>query len=110
MERLSEAARAAVERSLQPGERIDMVAPAVGSGLVLTDRRLLVVRDGASYRPSTGVRSFELDSDLEVRIGPARKRVIIRASGSTINLFVRSEQLAQAETLLAEVRRRIYLR
>jgi hypothetical protein len=87
---------------------VEVVAPAVGSSLVLTQHRLMIVRDGASFRPKTGVRSFELASGVAIRVGPARRRVIVESGGKTINVFVRSEQLAQAEALVAEVRRRIY--
>jgi hypothetical protein len=76
--------------------------------LVLTRHRLMIVRDGASFRPKTGVRSFELASGVAIRIGPARRRVIVESGGKAINLFVRPEQLAQAEVFVAEVRRRIY--
>jgi hypothetical protein len=106
---LSEDASTALAAILEPTERVEFVAPSVGSVLVLTQRRLMVVRDGAAFRPKTGVRSFDLDRGLAVRIGPARRRVIIESDGHTINVFVRSEQLAQAELLVAEVRRRIYL-
>ena len=106
---LSEAAHTALAGVLDPTEQVDFVAPAVGCILVLTQQRLAVVRDGASYRPKTGVRSFVLDRDLAVRIEPARRRVIIRSDGRTINVFIRSAQLRQAEALVAEVRRRIYL-
>ena len=105
---LPEAAREAIAAVLEPAESIELVAPAVGSSLVLTRRRLMVVRDGASFRPKTGVRTFELGSGIAIRIGPGRRRVIIESAGKTINLFVRSEQLAQAEAFVAEVRRRIY--
>jgi hypothetical protein len=81
----------------------------VGCTVVLTERRLAVARDGANFRPKSGVRSFGLDGGLALRIGPARRRVIIDSDGHTINVFVRSEQLGQAELLVAEVRRRIYL-
>jgi len=105
---LPEAAREAIAAVLDPAESVELVAPAVGSSLVLTQRRLMVVRDGASFRPKTGVRTFELGSGIAIRIGPARRRVIIESAGKSINLFVRSEQLAQAEAFVAEVRRRIY--
>jgi hypothetical protein len=105
---LPEAAREAIEAVLDPAESVEFVAPAVGSSLVLTQHRLMVVRDGASFRPKTGVRSFELESGVAIRIGPAGRRVIIESAGKTINLFVRSEQLARAEAFIAEVRRRIY--
>ena len=105
---LPQAAREALAAVLDPAEKVELVAPAVGSSLVLTQHRLFVVRDGASFRPKTGVRTFELGSGLAIRIGPARKRVIIESATGTINLFVRSGQLAQAESFVAEVRRRIY--
>ena len=105
---LPEAAREAIAAVLDPAESVELVAPAVGSSLVLTRRRLMVVRDGASFRPKTGVRTFALGSGIAIRIGPGRRRVIIESAGKTINLFVRSEQLAQAEAFVAEVRRRIY--
>ena len=105
---LPEAAREAIEAVLDPAESVEFVAPAVGSSLVLTQHRLIVVRDGAIFRPKTGVRSFELASGFSVRIGPARRRVIIDSDGKTINLFVRSDQSAQAEAFVAEVRRRLY--
>jgi hypothetical protein len=106
---LSDDARAALAGVLDTSEHVEFVVQAVGSTIVLTERRLVVIRDGASFRPKTGVRSFDLDRDLAVRIGPARRRVIIGSAGRTINVFVRSEQLGGAEALVAEVRRRIYL-
>jgi hypothetical protein len=105
---LPQAAREALAAVLDAAEEVESVAPAVGSSLVLTQHRLFVIRDGASFRPKTGVRTFELGADLSIRIGPARKRVIIESAAGTITLFVRSGQLAQAESFVAEVRRRIY--
>jgi hypothetical protein len=105
---LPEAAREAIEAVLEPAESVQLVAPAVGSSLVLTQRRLMIVRDGASFRPKTGVRIFELGAGLAIRIGPARRRVIVESGGKAINVFVRSEQLARAEAFVAQVRRRIY--
>ena len=105
---LPDAARQAIAAVLDPGESVESAALAVGSSLVLTQHRVIVVRDGASFRPKSGVRSFELPG-LAIRIGPGRRRVIIESGGKTINVFIRSEQLAQAEAFIAEVRRRIYL-
>jgi hypothetical protein len=105
---LPQAAREALAAVLDPTEKVELVAPAVGSSLVLTQHRLFVVRDGANFRPKTGVRTFELRAGLTIRIGPARKRVMIESAAGTINVFVRSEQLARAEGFVAEVRRRIY--
>src|SRR5258708_1440138 len=101
---LPEAPRRAIEAVPQAPQSVELVAPAVGSSLVLTQRRLMIVRDGASFRPKTGVRSFELGPGLAIRIGPARRRVIVESGGKTINVFVRSEQLAHAEAFVAQVR------
>jgi hypothetical protein len=105
---LPEASREAILAVLDPAESVQFVAPAVGSSLALTQRRVIVVRDGANFRPKSGIRTFQLDPALSIRIGPQRRRVIIESETGTINLFVRSEQLAQAEAFVAEVRRRIY--
>jgi hypothetical protein len=108
MQPLSGASQSALAQILDAEERIDQIAPAVGSSLVLTDRRLILVREGANFRPKTGIRSFAIDLYLHVRLGPSRKRLMIEAAGKTINVFVRPDQVDDAETLLAEVRRRIY--
>ena len=110
MRLLSPASQKVLEGALDATEQVDMIAGAVGSSLVLTDRRLMVIRDGAGWRPTSGVRSFALDHDLGVRIGPQLKRVIIEPTGETINLFIRHSQLGAAEALVAEVRRRIHSR
>ena len=65
-------------------ENVDILAPAVGSILVLTDRRLIVLRQGAEFRPRTGIQSFALDRDLEVRIAPTIKQVTVASSGRAI--------------------------
>ena len=105
---LPEAAREAIAAILDPAESVELTAPAVGSSLVLTQHRLIVVRDGANFRPKSGVRSFELGPELSIRVGPNRRRVMIESEAGTTNVFIRSEQLAQAEAFVAEVRRRIY--
>ncbi len=108
MQTLSGGAQFALAQIVDPDEQMDHVAPAVGNALVLTDRRLIVVREGASFRPKSGIWVFALERDLRVRVGPARKRFIIESATGTLNVFVRSEQLAQVERLLAEVRRRVH--
>jgi hypothetical protein len=108
MHELPEPARGALERALDEDERVDLFASAVGSGLVLTDRRLLVVREGAEFRPRSRIQSFALDRDLEVRIAPTMKQVTVGSAGRAIVVFIRGEQLADVEALVAELRRRIY--
>ncbi len=104
---LTEDARAALAGVLEPPENVQLVAPAVGCAMVLTQRRLVVVRDGANFRPKTRFRTFWIGRGLAVRVGPARRRVIIESDGRVITVFIRPEQLERAEALIAELRRRI---
>lgn len=108
MDPLPDASEAALEAALDLSERVDDVASAVGSALVLTNQRLIVVREGANYRSVSGIRSFLLDRNLRIRIEPLRKRVIIGSARAMISVFVRLRQLERAEKLLAEIRRRIH--
>ena len=108
MHDLSEPARVVLAGALDDDENVDIVAPAVGSILILTDRRLIVLRQGAEFRPRTGIQSFALDRDLEVRIAPTIKQVTVASSGRAISVFMRREHLADVESLVAELRRRIY--
>jgi hypothetical protein len=108
MHDLSEPARVVLAGALDADEKVDTLAPAVGSILVLTDRRLIVLRQGAEFRPRTGIQSFALDRHLEIHIAPTIKQVIVASSGRAISVFIRHEQLADVGALVAELRRRIY--
>ncbi len=108
MHDLSEPARVVLADALDEDENVDILAPAVGSILVLTDRRLIVLRQGAEFRPRTGIQSFALDRDLEVRIAPTIKQVTVASFGRATSVFMRREHLADVESLVAELRRRIY--
>lgn len=111
MNRLPEDLRAAVSSALAPSEHIALVAPAVGCTLVLTDARLLVVREGASYRPRSGIRSWVLDRTLNLHPGPVRNtsgQLAIESPRRTTSVFYRIEHKPAIDQVVAEVRRRIY--
>jgi len=108
---LSDAARTALVPVLGPTERVAVIAPAVGCTLVLTDRQLLLVRDGVSYRPRSGVQSWALDRSLGLRVGPVRHgtgRLAIEYHGHGSSVFVTQAQLDDVAALVAQARRRIY--
>lgn len=111
MNRLSEDARAALDPVLASGERVALVAPAVGCTLVLTDRQLLLVRQGVAYRPRSGVRSWVVDRSLSLRLAPLRKtsgQLAIECSRRTTSVFYTLDEKLAIDQLVAEVRRRIY--
>jgi hypothetical protein len=108
---LSDAALTALAPVLGPTERVAMVAPAVGCTLVLTDRQLLLVRDGVSYRPRSGVQSWVVDRSLSVRLGPIRRttgQLAIERGGRTASVFLTQAHIPAVDALVAEVRSRIY--
>jgi len=105
------AARAALAKALEPSERIELTAAAVGCVLVMTDRRLMVVRDGARYRPKSGIQAWPLDREVALRLGPMRRgqsQLVVDLAGRSGSVFVTQAQLADVQALIAEVRRRAY--
>jgi len=96
--------------SLERPERIERVAAAVVCVLVLTDRRLVIVRDGARFRPATGVRSWTRDHHLDVKVvesGEGASRVEISGTGADKrSVFVRKVQLKAVTAMIADLRER----
>ena len=103
----TEAVRNAVAAFLGPTERVDRVVPAVGCALVLTNERLLVVREGASFRPKSGVRAWPLDRNSQIRMAPgAQRRLIIERYDRSTSVFLTRAQVNDAVELISEVRER----
>jgi hypothetical protein len=107
----AEELRTALQSRLGPTERMDLVATAVGCSLVLTDRRLVLVRDGAHYRPKSGVQSWPVDRELDLRLEPARRgtsRLRIERDAGSASVFITEPQIGSISSLIAEVRRRTH--
>jgi hypothetical protein len=102
--------RKALREVLEPDEHVQRVVPMVGSILVLTDRRLHLVRTGAHFRPRTGIRSWTLDHLQSIRLGPLRggnARLAIVGDGISANAVVTEDSLARVEAVIAAVRSRL---
>jgi hypothetical protein len=105
---LSDAARAALVQRLEPGERVERILTAVGCTLVLTQRRLVLVRDGAMFRRRTGVQSWPLDDGLDLQLTPVRRgtgRLLIQRAGKSTSVFLPETQMDDARMLVARGRR-----
>jgi hypothetical protein len=84
---------------------------AVGAMLVLTDRRLYLLRQGAAFRPRTGILSWPIDRGLQVRIGPNRhgtRRFSIAREGRNTSLFVTEPSYAELHALATDIRMRTF--
>jgi hypothetical protein len=107
----TEELRTALRSRLAPTERLDLVATAVGCSLVLTDRRLVLVRDGAHYRPKSGVQSWPVDRELDLRLEPSRRgtsRLTIERDAGSASVFITEPQIESISSLIAEVLRRTH--
>jgi hypothetical protein len=79
--------------------------------LVLTDRRLLVIRDGAKFRPRSGVRWWSLHRDLTLRLARVRhdtSRLVIQRDGRPASVFLTGSQVGDAQAMIAEIRHRTF--
>ena len=111
MDVLPEATRAALAPVLDPCEQVTRFVPAIGCSLVLTERRLVLVREGADFRPRSGVQSWPLDRALSVRATPIHHttgRIVIERAGRSASVFVSAAQSKAADAMIAELRHRIY--
>jgi hypothetical protein len=100
----------ALRAALAPTERVTHAARGIGSTIALTTLRLLVIRDGAVFRPKTGVRSWALDDSLDVRpwrVRPGSGSLVIRTGRDVTSVFVPNEEWSVALELVGALRGRI---
>ena len=96
--------------ALRADEAVTHAVPAIGCMLVLTNRRLLIVRDGSEFRPRTGVREWDVGPGLAVRAGLVRQGIgslMIRWDRDITSVFVRADRWDEALDLIGAVRGRV---
>lgn len=77
---------------LEPGESVLGAVTSLAGTLVLTDRRVVIVREGRGYRPQSGIRSWAISSDTDLRYGAPRGgmgRLVIGNGKEAISFFVK---------------------
>ena len=97
---------------LAKGEEITNLVPAIGCVIALTPRRLLIVREGSSFRPKTGVREWDVGAGMSVRAGLVRQgsgSLVIKWGRNATSVFIRADQWADALALVGTVRARMGL-
>jgi len=88
-----------------PPEGTLVVVRGIGASLFLTDRQLILARDGAERRPRTGVQALALDAIRYIRIelGSAPSgRIAVRTTDGqeAFSMFFDGRSLARAQELL----------
>jgi hypothetical protein len=108
----AETAESRLRATLARGEGITHLVPAIGCVVALTSKRLLIVREGSSFRPKTGVREWELGPGLSVRAGLIRQgsgSIVIKWGRSATSVFVRVDHWDDALALVGTIRARMRL-
>jgi hypothetical protein len=82
----------------------------LGASLVVTETRVVLIRDGANRRPRSGVRAWP-HAGIQVHLDPPRRgggRVVLSVgsdAGSVVSLFVAAVEWPSAERVAREIRR-----
>jgi hypothetical protein len=108
----AETADSRLRKTLDRGEGITHLVPAIGCVVALTSKRLLIVREGSSFRPKTGVREWEMGPGLTVRAGLVRQgsgSLVIKWGRSATSVFIRADHWDDALALVGTVRARMRL-
>ena len=88
---------------LHTDEGILGVVTSLAGSLVLTDERLVIVREGHAYRPQSGIRSWDLASRVDFRYGPPKGgmgRLVVGDGKAATSFFVRKNDWTEALRLV----------
>jgi hypothetical protein len=88
---------------LETDEGILGVVTSLAGSLVLTDRRVVIVREGHGYRPQNGIRSWGISSDVGFRYGAPRGgmgRLVVGDGKAATSFFVNESDWPEAMRLV----------
>jgi hypothetical protein len=94
------------------GEAIVDRVRGLGATLVVTPTRLVVIRDGAHFRPRNGVRAWPFATLRDILLEQPRHgsgRIVLRVGPypwQAVSLFVAVQEWPAAERVTAEIRTR----
>jgi hypothetical protein len=96
-----------VERSirslLEPGEEVLGFVTSVAATLVLTDRRVVIAREGRAWRPANGIRSWRISAAIAFRWRAPRGgvgRLVVGTGTEEVSMFVRESDWKEALRLV----------
>jgi hypothetical protein len=97
----------------RPGEEILGSISSLAGSLVLTDRRVLILREGRGYRPQSGIRSWDIEPGIAFTYGPPRGgvgRLMIGKGKDATSFFVKTSDWDAALRLISMANRLAYQR
>jgi hypothetical protein len=98
---------------LEGGEVVTAVLPGVGASLVATNQRVVIVREGADFRPRNGIQSWTYARIVGVSLSPPMRgqAVIVVRTGrypwQAVTMFFESRLRTEAERVIGQIRQRL---
>ena len=95
------------------GEEIVDEVAGLGATLALTPTRVVVVRQGAHFRPISGIRAWPYRAVRAVQLSPQTHgsgRIVVRVGiypWQAFSVFIDSERWPDAERIVGEMRTRV---
>ena len=92
------------------GEAVVDHVEGLGATLIVTGTLAIVVRQGAYFRPRSGIRSWPLQSIRDVQLAPPRNgngRIVLRTGPypwQAVSVFVGGQELSDAERVVGHIR------
>ena len=103
----------AVLAAVEPGDEVVAEVRGIGASLVLTSGHVVVVREGAHFRPRNGVRALPFSALREVRLEAPKHgsgRLILRVGRypwQAISVFISAREWASAERIASLISIRV---
>jgi hypothetical protein len=93
-----------LESVFRPGEEVLGSVSSLAGSLVLTDRRILILREGRGYRPQSGIRSWDIEPGIAFTYAPPRGglgRLMIGEGKAATSFFVKTRDWDAALRLIS---------
>lgn len=88
---------------LANGEDVLGSVTSLAGTLVLTDRRVVIVREGRGYRPQSGIRCWDISTDVDFKHGALRGgmgRLVVGNGKAAASFFVKEVDWLEALRLV----------
>jgi len=88
---------------LARGEDVLGSVTSLAGTLVLTDRRVVIVREGRGYRPQSGIRCWDISTDVDFKHGRLRGgmgRLVVGNGKAAASFFVKEIDWLEALRLV----------
>jgi hypothetical protein len=95
--------RLSLDHVLEPDEDVLGSVSSLAGTLVLTGRRVLIVREGRGYRPQSGIRSWRISRAVDFSYGAMRGgigRLMVGNGKDATSFFVRGSDWDEAMRLV----------